>query len=129
MGKDGKKIPVLKTAIPITINDEDVLLEAFIDITERKNAENELVKAKKELEKTNDQLEKSIDHANKMAVQAEMANKAKSEFLANMSHEIRTPMNSILGMSELLLDTALTGEQKEFVSSVLTSGNVLIGAD
>jgi PAS domain S-box-containing protein len=75
------------------------------DVTERTRAQKEMKKAKEA---------------------AEAANAAKSEFLANMSHEIRTPMNGVIGMIELLLDTPLSAEQKQFAQIVRTSSTALL---
>ncbi|WP_440955343.1 hybrid sensor histidine kinase/response regulator [Methanosarcina sp. Mfa9] len=100
----GEPVPILKSVVPVSIGGTAYFVESFIDLSERKKAEEELLQAK---------------------FAAEGANRAKSEFLATMSHELRTPLTAIIGFSDLMLGGMTGGldeQNMRFLKNISNSG-------
>ena len=114
--KNGEVIFVELFSHPVEIKGRKARLILANDITVKKTAEEEITKV-------NEFLEQKVAER---TAQLETANRAKSDFLANMSHEIRTPMNAILGYSELLSSKLIEQNQKDYLTSIKSSGRMLL---
>jgi two-component system CheB/CheR fusion protein len=105
LAKDGRRVPIELAVSSIEISGVRYMMSVARDISEQQTINDQLLSATEA---------------------AQAASRAKSEFLANMSHEIRTPLNSILGFSELLSETTMNEEQRQFMKMIRQAGAGLL---
>lgn len=117
-------------SVKVSWNNRPASINFFDDITERIESEQELKRYRHRLEdlvrERTRELEKAYQELMVAKDKAEAATRSKSEFLANMSHEIRTPMNAIVGVCDLIRNTALTVKQKEYLNIIRSSSRALL---
>jgi len=128
--KDGTEFPVEIGLNPVETDEGLFVLSAIVDITTQKRAEANLQSLNQQLEERvaerTRELEATLDELFRAKEAADQASAAKSAFLANMSHEIRTPLNAVLGLTELVLETPLRPQQRDYLKTVLESGESLL---
>ncbi len=126
--KEGKEHWTITTLTPVVDKDGEVkrIISIDSDITQRKEAEMDLVRANRIAEHSLRKGNRALTELLEAKRQLEETMKVKEQFLANMSHEIRTPMNAIVGFTDLLLKGPLAAEQKQFIDAIKVSGENLL---